>query len=145
MPYPVGFAHGNFADLPEVTEGNFLFTDDTEKLYLDINGSRHDLTNYGVKNICGSSSGNFISLSGLDVGHYSLTGYYRYDSSSEVLHTANVLDVVVAQDEVTSKKVIIFPSISDGNLYINKLIYKGSKVETIEHLPIDGGNAWGQF
>jgi hypothetical protein len=52
---------------------------------------------------------------------------------------------VVAQDEVTSKKVITFPSVSDGNLYINKLIYKGSKVETIEHLPIDGGNAWGQF
>ena len=88
---------------------------------------------------------NFISLSGLEVGHYSLTGYYKIDSSSDVTYTQNVLDVVVCLDETTSKKVVIYSSVNGGTYYINKLIYHGTAIETIEHLPVDGGNAWGEF
>lgn len=146
MPYPVNFQHGNASNLPlEIQEGSFLYTDDTNNLYLDINGERHDVINRAVKNISGSSTSSFISLAGLDIGHYSLTGYYKIDSSYEVMHTSNILDVVVCLDETTSKKVVTFPSVTDGTYYINKLIYTGSVVETIEHLPIDGGNAWGEF
>lgn len=146
MPYPVSFAHGNLSDLPQdVQEGSFLYTDDTNDLYLDINGERRNLIDRAVKNVTGSSQSSFVNVAGLDVGHYSLTGYYKLDSSSEVLYTANILDVVVCLDETTSKKVVVYSSVTDGVYYINKLIYSGLTVETIEHLPVDGGNAWGEF
>lgn len=46
---PVGFMHGDAANLPqEVTDGLFLFTDDTGKFYLDIEGTRHDLNKQRV-------------------------------------------------------------------------------------------------
>ena len=46
---PVGFMHGNAADLPQqVQDGFFLFTDDSNKLYLDIAGERHDLNKQRV-------------------------------------------------------------------------------------------------
>ena len=41
---PVGFMHGNEVDLPQqVQNGNFLWTDDTGKFYLDINSDRYYL------------------------------------------------------------------------------------------------------
>lgn len=146
MPYPVGFAHGNEANLPqEISEGKFLYTDDTNNLYLDIGGERHILTERPVVSVNGSSSAAFIMLSGLQVGHYSLTGYYKLDSSSEIKHTSNVLDVVVCLDELTSKKVVTFPSVTGGLYQINKITYNGSSVETVEELPIDGRPTWGNF
>ena len=41
---PVGFMHGDEINLPQqVQNGNFLFTDDSGKFYLDINNERHYL------------------------------------------------------------------------------------------------------
>ena len=107
--------------------------------------SYDDLTDQPVRNAKGGSPEAFVNMAGLEVGHYSLTGYYKKDSSYEIEQALSVLDVVVCIDTVTSKKVIVFPSVEDGEYLINKITYNGSTVETVEKLALGGGSTWGDF
>ena len=106
--------------------------------------SYNDLRDTPIKNVVGSTAETFINLAGLDVGHYALTGFFKIDSLHEVGQTSATLDVVVRYDEITSKKVILFPSVLNGDYYINKLIYDNYTVESIDKLPV-GGIDWGEF
>ena len=53
------------------------------------------LQNTPITVLNGSSENNFISLSGLDFGHYSLKGYYKANSSDELHYLTQPVEIEV--------------------------------------------------
>lgn len=103
--------------------------------------SYDDLTDQPVKNAIGKTQETFVNLAGLDVGRYSLSGYYKLESSYDVEHTNYVMDVIVMFDDVTGKRTLTYPAVENGEYVINIVTYEnGSVVSHIKQKP--GVNYW---
>ena len=90
--------------------------------------SYNDLADQPVINAVGKTPETFVNLAGLEYGHYSLTGYYKEDSTGDVEQAEHILDVVVMPDEVTGKKVVVYPTVENGEYIINIITYENSLV-----------------
>lgn len=90
--------------------------------------SYNDLSDQPVINAVGKTPDTFINLAGLDAGHYSLTGYYKKDSSKDIEQAQHILDVIVMPDEVTDKKIVIYPTVENGEYITNILTYENDLV-----------------
>ena len=90
--------------------------------------SYNDLADQPVINAVGKTSETFVNMAGLEYGHYSLTGYYKEDSTGDVEQAEHILDVVVMPDEVTGKKVVVYPTVENGEYIINIITYENSLV-----------------
>ena len=91
----------------------------------------NELLNTPIKNIAGSSPQNFVSLAGLEYGHYRLTGYYKEDVDN-TLQTSSPIELVVTQDEKTGEKLVIYQTVYNHELKNNVLVYAdGSLVDRI--------------
>lgn len=107
-----------------------------------VNGASYDdLVDQPVKNAVGKTPETFINLAGLDVGRYSLSGYYKMDSSYDVEQTNYIMDVIVMIDEITGKKTLTYPTVENGEHVINIVTYEdGSIVSHTKQKP--GVNYW---
>lgn len=83
----------------------------------------NNLSNIPIKNIAGSSEYNFYNLMGLDYGNYSLTGYYKTSTTSDLFYTQNPISVSVVKDSETGDKVISYFEIKNGQLLLHVITY----------------------
>ena len=90
--------------------------------------SYNDLADQPVINAVGKTEDAFVNLAGLEPGHYSLVGYYKEDSLSDLDHAMHVVDVIVMIDEVTGKKVLVYPTVENGEYITNILTYENNVV-----------------
>lgn len=90
--------------------------------------SYNDLADQPVINAVGKSAAQFVNLAGLEYGHYSLTGYYKEDSTSDVEQAQYVVDLLVVPDAETGKKVIIYPTVENGEYVTNIITYENNVV-----------------
>ena len=106
--------------------------------------SYDDLADKPVLNAVGKTPETFINLAGLEAGHYTLSGYFKYDGSSDVDHSAIPLDVLVTVDETTGQKVITFPTVENGTYITNIVTYENNvAVSHVKQSP--GVNYWKTF
>lgn len=88
-----------------------------------VNGDYNKLENTPVKNLTGKDTTNFIVLSGVGVGNYVLTGYYKKSSSSSLEHLEDSLRLTIVEDLYTRHKVLYFTTIENNESFINKIEY----------------------
>lgn len=82
----------------------------------------NQLTNVPVKNITGTE-GSPINFELLTFGEYKISGYYKFNSDSEVFNK-NVLYVSIFEDNETKKKIIKFEEFENSQFYIMTLTYE---------------------
>ena len=108
-----------------------------------------DLRNTPVKNLKGSTQSRYVNLSGLEPGHYSLLGYYKYDASSEMRQAIEPLDLIVYRDEATGRTVAQYFSIEEDKMYTNLVSFQGGSVHKASKTLIGGGEGadiyWGDI
>lgn len=88
-----------------------------------VNGDYNRLENLPIRNLIGRDSGNFIVWSGLDIGNYTIKGYYKKSSLSRVQYQEDAMRFTVIEDLVTHSKVLYYMTIEDSEFYINKIQY----------------------
>lgn len=92
-----------------------------------------DLKDAPIKNIGSATTTTY--LSGLDFGHYNLTGAYAGSIYDEVQPNSEVLDVMVVRDETTNRRVVFFFTIENNEVVVNNYVYDedGNLVQHNKH------------
>lgn len=118
--------------------------DPTTKEWMPLasSASYNDLADQPVVNAVGKTSETFVNLAGLDVGHYSLSGYYKMDSSYDIEQANYVMDILVMIDEVTGKKTLTYPTVENGEHVINIVTYVNGMVELFTKQRPGVANYW---
>lgn len=88
-----------------------------------VNGDYNKLENIPIINLAGKDIKNFIVLSGVGVGNYVLTGYYKKSSSSSLEYLEDSLRLTIVEDLYTGHKVLYFITIENNESFINKIEY----------------------
>ena len=103
-----------------------------------------DLEGVPVVDVRGRTEESFINIAGLDYGIYRVSGYYKYDGSSELLNTgAEFIQMIITTDTETGKKVAIYETSENYDVIQNIIIYSGSNVEKVVRQ--GPGTYWGAF
>lgn len=76
-----------------------------------------------VKNVNGSDENHFINLSGLEFGRYLITGYYKFDSVSDLIYSELALDIIVTKDVATDEKVIMYGVVENSKWVTKVVVY----------------------
>ena len=106
-------------------------------------GNYDQLDNQPVQNARGTADNNVV-LSGLDFGHYTVSGYYKEDSTSESKVTSMPLDVMVMPDADSGDKVVSFPIVNHGIYEIHILTYHDGSL--VNHdIQVPGSMFWKQI
>lgn len=99
-----------------------------------------DLKNAPIQNLKGSTQSRYVNLSGLDSGHYSLTGYYKNDSQSELQSTIEPIDMIISRDNSTDRLVAQYYTVEEEVLYVNLISFENGMVYKQSKLPVGGGS-----
>lgn len=76
-----------------------------------------------VQPIEGKTQDSYILLSGLDYGHYSVSGYVKEGLGEQLQEVSNAYDIYVMKDSQTQNKVLSFYNVQGGIYYLNTIIY----------------------
>lgn len=123
----------------------YIYDPTTQQWVAPVSGANYDdLANQPVKNAVGKTPETFINLAGLELGRYSLVGYYKLDSTHDVENTTDVMDVIVMTDTVTGKRTVTYPTVDAGVHVINIVTYdNGAVVSQTKQRP--GASYWKQM
>lgn len=91
----------------------------------------NNLKNTPIKNLQGESDLSYINLSGLEEGHYMLSGYFKRYIGDRMRNAVNPVELWVFQgadseEELTVLKVILYITMEFGEVYLNRMVYRNS-------------------
>lgn len=99
-------------------------------------GNYNKLQNIPIVNLKGDTETLAADLSGLNPGHFNLSGYYKLEPNGQLEYRDTPIDLYVLEEkleengELITKKVLYYIYARDGHLYIRMIVYVGSQVET---------------
>lgn len=100
-------------------------------------GDYNKLKNVPIVNLKGVSPSNYIVLSGLNPGHFSLVGYYKLTEQDGLDYLEDAVDLhsLIEQDPGTTttdpvRKVLYYIYAKSGHLYIRMIVFVGDVLES---------------
>lgn len=99
-------------------------------------GNYNKLQNIPIVNLKGDTESLAADLSGLNPGHFNLSGFYKLEPNGQLEYRETPIDLYVLEEkleengELITKKVLYYIYARDGHLYIRMIVYVGSQVET---------------
>ena len=100
-------------------------------------GDYNKLKNVPIINLKGESISKAVNLSGLNPGHFSLSGYYSLYEGSEISYLEDPVDLhsLIEQDPNAVqtdpvRKVLYYIYSKSGHLFIRMIVYVGSTLES---------------
>lgn len=101
------------------------------------------LENTPIKVLRGETESNFILLSGLTAGHYTIHGYFKYDAVGDIYEIVGTPLELLVLEEVEkgtqeSIKVMEYMFLEDGKTYLQKFTYRGALLENVDKISLEG-------
>ena len=101
------------------------------------------LENTPIKALKGETESNFILFAGLEAGHYTVKGFFRYDPTGETYEVVGTpLELIVLEevDRETEEtiKVVEHLMLENGKTYMRKYTYRGALLEKNEKISLEG-------
>lgn len=112
-----------------------------------LEGSDYDsLSNQPVQNATGSSEEQYINIAGLQEGQYTLTGFFKFESSGDIKYTTTPLHLQIMKDLEEDYIYAIYSTIEHGTIYNNLIKYQGTSVISDTKFTTSGSDPiWGEI